>query len=246
MKIKRELQIVFFASMCLLWVSGSGIAQETTSDFVIEKSIKFHDPLSRWNKTTLSVHIQEPRIQNPLRFSKLKLNLSNGEFSLIREYELGEVDRIISATREARILVNGTSNFSEEVREEYRLDSSRNMGYKTFYQMLYGFPMSLSGDLVEEISQFSKETVFGKEYFMIEYTLKEPIISDRWKVYFSKEDYSVQALKFVHREPEKEDEIILFGGEFIWDKITIPRYRHWYLSESREYLGSDIIVKELD
>lgn len=105
--------------------------------------------------------------------------------------------------------------------------------------------MSLRSDLVKDFSRYSNEEVFGTEYFMIEFTLKESIISDRWQVYFSKKDYSVQALKFVHDDPDEEDEIVLFDGRYFWEGITIPRYRHWYLSESKEYLGSDIIVKEL-
>lgn len=246
MKIRKELHFIALVSSFFLGISIHGYSQGVTSEFVLEQSIKFHDPESKWNQTTLSIYIQEPRIQNPGRYSKLRMTMSTGRFSLSREYEIGEVERIISDLGELKVLVNGSANYSEEIKEEYRLDSSRNSGYKTFYQMLIGFPMSLTGDLVEEVSQISTEAVFGTEYFMIEFTLRESIISDLWQVYFSKDDYSIQALKFIHEDPDEEDEIIIFDGAYTWDGITIPRYRHWYVSESKKYLGSDIIVKELD
>ncbi len=246
MKIKRKFRLVLLVSFFFFCTSGVGFSQETTSEYIFEQSIKFHDPDSKWNQATLLVHIQEPRIQNPGRFSKLMLDMSSGNFSLSREYEIGEVKRTISKEGEAKVLVNGSATFSEKIKEDYRLDSSRNVGYRTFYQMLSGFPMSLRNDLVKKISQHSREEVFGTEYFMIEFALKESIISDLWRVYFSKEDYSVRALKFIHGDPNEEDEVILFDGSYSWDGITIPRYRHWYLSESQEYLGSDIIVKQLE
>ena len=245
MKIRKGLHFIVLVSTLYLGISIQGFSQELTSEFVLEQAMKFHDPDSKWNQTTLSIHIQEPRIQNPGRFSKLTLNTSRGQFSLSRDYEIGEVERLISSEGEAKVLVNGSISYSEEIKEEYRLDSSRNAGYKTFYQMLYGFPMSLKGDLIKEVSKPVIEEVFDKEYIMIEFSLSESIISDRWQVYFSKEDYSVRALKFIHEEPDEEDEVILFDGIYTWDGISIPRYRHWYLSDSREYLGSDIIVKEL-
>ncbi len=245
MKNEKEHYLLVITTLLIFFTFNSGYAQEKSSNFIMEQSLKFHDPDSKWNYSTISIHIQEPRLQNPGRFSKLSLNPGSGEFSLSRDYEIGEIDRIISTTGEASVLVNGRSTFSEEVREEYRLDSSRNMGYKTFYQMLYGFPMSLKGDLIKEASKPVTGEVFDKEYIMIEFSLSESIISDRWQVYFSKEDYSVRALKFLHEEPDEEDEVILFDGIYTWDGISIPRYRHWYLSDSREYLGSDIIVKEL-
>ncbi|MBO6525277.1 MAG: hypothetical protein JJ971_15725 [Balneolaceae bacterium] len=239
------MRFTLVVMLFLLGTSSSGLAQEITSEFVLEESMKFHDPESKWSQVTLAIHIQEPRIQNPGRYSKLIMDMATGSFSLSREYEIGEVERIISDEGEAIVLVNGSANYSEEVKEEYRLASSRNEGYRTFYEMLGGFPMSLRSDLVKDFSRYSNEEVFGTEYFMIEFTLKESIISDRWQVYFSKKDYSVQALKFVHDDPDEEDEIVLFDGRYFWEGITIPRYRHWYLSESKEYLGSDIIVKEL-
>lgn len=246
MKIRKELQFIVLVSSLFLGISIQGFSQGVSSEFVLEQSTKFHDPNSKWSQTTLSIHVQEPRIQNPGRYSKLRMEMSTGSFSLSREYDIGEVERIISDVGELKVLVNGSANYSEEIKEEYRLDSSRNSGYKTFYQMLMGFPMSLKGDLVEEVSQISTEAVFGTEYLMIEFILRESIISEVWQVYFSKEDYSIRALKFIHGNLEEEDEIIIFDGAYTWDSITIPRYRHWYLSESKEYLGSDIIVKELE
>lgn len=246
MKNKKAFCLLLITTLLIFLIFDSGYAQERSSDFILEQSLKFHDPDSKWNQTILSIHIQEPRILNPGRFSKLSLHPGSGKFSLSRDYEIGEVSRIISDEGEAIVLVNGSSNYSQDIKEEYRLDGSRNMSYRNFYQILYGFPMSLKEDIVEQASKPGYDVVFDTEYIMIEYVLKESIISDRWKVYFSKDNYSVQALRFVHTGSEEQDEVILFDREYTWDGITIPRFRHWYLLESKEYQGSDIIVKGID
>ncbi len=236
---------LFFAIALILGSYGVQ-AQTLSGKELLQKSKSFHDPDGNWGSQVLRIHIQEPRPQTPFRFSELTLDLKTGAFNLGREYEVGSVERIITESGEAKVLVNGSEEFSDEIKEELRLDASRNTGYRSFYRLMQGIPMSLDDSKVKEIGEVQEEKIDEEAVFAISIELKEPMISSNWLLYISKEDYSVVALRFLHQDSEREDEMIVFDGLYEFENIRVPRFRHWYEADSGEYSGSDIIVKELN
>ncbi|RNC84665.1 MAG: hypothetical protein ED557_06715 [Balneola sp.] len=221
-------------------------AQSVSGEELLHKSKNYHDPDGNWGNQVLKLHIQEPRPQTPFRFSELTLDLQTGAFNLGREYEVGSVVRIITESGEAKVLVNGSEDFSEEIKEELRLDASRNSGYRSFYRLMQGIPMSLDDSTIKEFGEVQEEVFADEAVFAISIELNEPMISGEWLFYISKEDYSVVALRFLHRDTEREDEMIVYDGIYEFENIRIPRFRHWYEADSWKYSGSDIIVKEID
>jgi len=106
--------------------------------------------------------------------------------------------------------------------------------------------MSLTQDLIENISKPQKLIFQGKIVYAVNIELIEPVISKNWQLIVDRENYSLIGLKFVHSEASvQQDEMILFKGKYTWNGITIPRFRHWYEVESGKYLGSDIVVRPL-
>lgn len=210
------------------------------SEYILAKSKEHHDPNGKWEQTELTVHIQEPRVRTPLRYTKLVLNNATDFFSLIRDSEIGEVNRMIDSSGQASVLVNGSSEISDTVKEEYRLNEDRNFGYRSFYQLMYGLPMSISDELILNMEDARTDFVEEQQVHAIPIELEEPMISKHWELLISLDNYKIKGLKFIHADGE--DELIMFDGSYSWDKISIPRFRHWYLAESKEYLGSDVIV----
>ena len=125
------------------------------------------------------------------------------------------------------------------------MDASRNAGYRSFYRTINGLPITLGESIVSQINEVEEVKLNCKEVYSISMELKEPMISDRWLLYLNK-DYYLEAVRFLHNDPEREDEMIIFDGKYTFEAIMVPRFRHWYEAESMEYLGSDVIVKELD
>ena len=217
-----------------------------TAQEILELSQKKHDPNGNWSQAELSVHIQEPRIQNELRYSVLTLNNKNGYFSLIRDSEVGMVERIIDENGKSSVLLNGSNQIEEKLKEEYRLGADRNEGYRSFYELMYGLPMSINEEVWGNIQDAEFTTLEGQEVYKVRVELKEAMISKYWELLIDPADYSLVALKFDHSDdPNWPDEIIRFEGEYSFDGITIPRFRHWYEEESGEYLGSDVILKKM-
>ena len=211
---------------------------------ILELIKQKYDPESNWDTTKLNIHIQEPRVQNTARFSVLRLDNNSGSFSLNREYDVGTVERIITENMRAEVLLNGSSGMSEEIKAEYGFMSERNFGYRTFYQLMYGLPMSLTEDIVEELGDIESANFAGRDVYSISIELREVIISKHWKLLIDKIDHTLIALIF--ERSGTQGEMIVFDGTFTWDRITTPRFRHWYETGSGEYLGSDVIVKDLD
>ncbi|MEQ8524766.1 hypothetical protein [Gracilimonas sp.] len=232
--------------MLIVSIQPKLVAQDKTPSEILRLSQERHDPNANWESAKLHIHLQEPRPQTPSRYSILYLDNATGEFRLTRTVEEGVIERIITPTGEAKILLNGSDDFSEAIREKYRLNAGRNSGYKSFYQILNGLPMSLNKNVVEEI-QRGEDGVFEEmEIYTIRVELIEQIISKYWVLHIAKEDYSLVGLKFDHHEDSnQEDELIHFGGEFTFEEVIIPRFRHWYHEDSKEYLGTDVIVKEI-
>ncbi|WP_421774018.1 DUF6503 family protein [Gracilimonas sp.] len=220
------------------------LAQHKSGIEVLSLSQKYHDPGNDWSDAVLNIRIQEPRLQNPQRYSILILNNKTGYFSLVRDSEVGQVERIIDGEGSSRVLLNGSTQIDEDTVNEYRLGEERNSGYHSFYEMMYGLPMSITENMWENIKDAESTTLEGQEVYKVQVKLKEAIISKHWVLYFDKNDYSLAALKFEHSgDPNRPDEIIMFDGAYHLGEISIPRFRHWYHQESGEYRGSDVILK---
>jgi len=243
-------------SILILAIAFSGAVSDSiqylssgmeSSIAILEKSRIAHDPSGRWDTFRFSIHIQEPRPQTPLRYSELMLDNQTGAFRLKRIYEPGTIERIITEDEESQILLNGSSDIPAQVREEYRLSEDSNFVYRNFYQTINGLPMSLTEEKWINIEEPEKITFDEQSVYQIRVELAEPMISKYWELMIDSEDYSLVALKFDHSEDgDRPDELILFDGSLSLGGITIPRFRHWYYYDSREYLGSDVIVKSME
>ncbi|MGN8226331.1 hypothetical protein [Gracilimonas sp. BCB1] len=215
------------------------------SSYLLRQSQNAHDPNNEWAGAILNIHIQEPRLQNPQRYSILTLNNKTGYFSFIRDSEVGKVERIIDEEGNPKVLLNGSTQIVEDTVNEYRLGEDRNAGYRSFYELMYGLPMSVTEEMWASIEDAELLSLEGQEVYKVRLELKQAMISKHWVLYFDKNKYSLAALKFDHSEDSnRPDEIIMFDGEYKLGEITIPRFRHWYHMESGEYRGSDVILKE--
>jgi hypothetical protein len=215
-----------------------------TAREVLEMSQKYHDPDENWGQTEFSAHIQEPRTMNPQRYSRIEIDNETGTFKLVRDSDAGPIERMIDEEGTPTVFLNGSSDITEEQKEEFRLDEQRNFGYQSFYTLMYGLPMSLTDEVVDSIGDLQNSTYEGEVVYSIHIELKEAMISKNWELMVNRDNHSLVALRFDHSDdPDWPDEVLVFDGSYCWDEITIPRFRHWYNIETGVYLGSDVIVQ---
>lgn len=192
----------------------------------------------------MNLHIQEPRIANPHRYSILQLDNSTDFFKLSRNRDQHISEHVIDNNGNSFVLLNGKAETDTALIKKYRLDASRNIGYKSFYQLLYGLPMSLNDSLKEIVSV--SESVFNEEQcFKIEMELKEPVISKFWNLFVSRSTMEIKGVEIIVSDKPDGGERIYFDGLIMVNGIKIPRIRHWHELKSNTYSGTDVIIKEL-
>ncbi len=241
MKLKHLfiiLTILFNSSFC----KPDKTPLKLTGIVLLEKSIEYHDPGGNWSNSSISVHIQEPRIGNPSRYSILQIDNEREYFALTRATDEGDAKRVVEKNT-ARVFLNGTKDIPLNMVEELRLSPEANFGYQRFYRLMYGLPMSLLEDEIKEVKDPVRTSFLAKDVFEVEVILNEAMISDTWVLYIDTSNFQLLGLRLLHEAEDNEDEQIIFDGAYEFDGITIPRFRHWSRIQSKEYRGSDIILK---
>ncbi|MEM9671105.1 MAG: DUF6503 family protein [Cyclobacteriaceae bacterium] len=215
------------------------------SQYILNQSKLKYDVNQQWNQSELSMHIQEPRIGNPQRYSRVVLNNTNNYFEIERTYDEGNIKQSLGDDEDYQVLLDENSDVSAEIREKYRLSEERGEGYRNFYQTMYGLPMSITENFYTEIAPAEPITFEGKDAYRISLELNQEMISKHWRLIIATEDFTLLGVEFYHPENSNEGERIKFEDEVQLGNISLPRMRHWYDNKTEEYLGSDIIVSEI-
>lgn len=208
--------------------------------YILEQSIKLHDPQGSWQNASLEMVIQEPRIQGPERFSNVKLDVSTRAFSLERNREEHISTHIVDENGKARTLLDGEIETNPEVVKKYRLQPERNTNYRGYYEFMYGLPMVLQNDNYQ-MKEVDEVTFNNRTAISIDFELTSPMIASSWRVFFSPDDYKVLGLETLGEKPE-EGEYLIFNGKADINGMNLPRFRHWYDKTNDQYQGSDILV----
>lgn len=212
--------------------------------YILGKSKLKHDPQQEWTHADLKIHIQEPRIQSPERYSKITLNNKGNSFEIERDSEDGKIKRKIDEHGNFQAWLNeGIAPL--EIVEKYGLNKERSEGYWNFYKTMYGLPMSITEDFYLKIDSAAITNFDDKEVYRINVELKDELFSKHWALLISTKNYELVGLEIEFPDKPEKNELIQFEGVFTSGGLNIPRIRHWYSKEQMEYLGSDIIVKEV-
>ncbi|AWX46318.1 hypothetical protein HME9304_03351 [Flagellimonas maritima] len=230
--------------LLLFFLIGCSEKTKVDDQSILEKTIAVHDSLDTWQTATLNLHIQEPRVSNPSRYSILKLDNENNTFELSRNRDEHISKHIIESNGNSSVLLDGKVETDTTLIQKYRLDASRSIGYKNFYKLLYGLPMSLEEAMKEVVS--TSDILFNNENcYSIEIELKEAIISKFWNIYVSKNDMTLKGVDIVFPDDPEKGDRIYFDGTINIDGLKIPRIRHWHELKDDTYSGSDLIIKEI-
>ena len=216
-----------------------------TGQEILQKSIAIHDPNQKWKTTSFHFHIQEPRLSNPSRYSEVKWDNAAGTFELIRNRETHLSTHVIDAQGNATVLLDDSEVIADSLVEKFRLMPERNEIYREFYAMMYGLPMALDEEWVEKIGEVTIEEYHDQACYKLPITLKKEMFSKKWQVYLATASFEFKGMEIIDMNDPTKGESLFFDGSIVINGIRIPRIRHWYDYETEDYLGSDIIVNNL-
>lgn len=212
---------------------------------ILQKSIQAHDPGNKWSTTNLHVHIQEPRLSNPHRYSIIRMNNKEHSFELSRSRGQYISKHFIDKEGISTTLLDNAIITDSTLVRRYRLQPERNFNYQKFYQQLLGLPMSLNHATIDSLGTVSKEVFNKTDSYKIALILKEAVFSKYWNVYISQDEYTILGIEIRFPEDTSKGERLYFTGVIHINGIKIPRIRHWYEYSDHTYSGSDIIVKTI-
>ncbi len=247
--IKLQITTNSFFVFLLIIISACSTSTEPqtlTSQEILQKSIEYHDPNNNWQRLNIHLHIQEPRIDNPERYSIVKLNNRSDAFELIRNRNEHISRHVIDSEGKPTVLFNENENIPPELVAKYRLNPDRNFVYRDFYKMLYGLPMTLNDATIKAMGQVESTIYNGEVCHQIPLELKEEMFSKHWVIYIAKSNFTYCGMEIIFPDDNTKGERLYFDGEVNLDKIKIARYRHWHTYPEGKYSGSDIVVKDIN
>lgn len=217
--MKISVKAFFLFSIILACLSCKPQKPKTGLQLV-EQSIKYHDPKSKWPdlKATFVLKDSLPPGRDS-RTYEFAVDNSNSKMSYSikgLEYEVWN-DSVIQI--------------------EGEIEKERALRMRNYYTYLWGLPMKLNdpGTVIEE--EINTEVIDGKEYLVV----RVPYETDIWYFYFDPKTYRMAAYKFYKDEPNQIGEIIYLKGEIEYSDLKIPANRNWYRTEKPEFLGTDML-----
>ncbi len=218
------------------------IGQQLTGAQLLEKAISFHDPNSAWQSLHAQLNIKMNTPDGKERVSEITMDLPKEYFKVNSTKDGTEIEQIVSK-QTCELILNGSTDISEEEIKTHRLTCERAKMYKDYYTYLYGLPMKLKdkGTIIDPDVQ--TKTFKGKEYLVLKVTYEKEVGEDIWYFYFDPQTYAMEVYQFFHDESKNDGEYILLSGIETVSGIKMPKTRAWYYNKDDKYLGTDILTK---
>ncbi len=235
--MKNHIVIIF-----LLVFVNTISSQNITPEDLISKSIQYHDPSGLLMKKDVSMLFTGTRPGGEDSKTTVVFNIKKETFQM--ENMRDEMSIVSSVDKgNATILLDGKKEYSDEMKEKYRLDPKRVVMMKNYYQYLWLMPMKLNdpGTIIDpEVKQVD---FFGEDLLQVKVSYSPEVGKDVWYFYFNPTSYAMQGYRFYHDEAKNDGEYILLEDEAIYENIRLPQKRTWYTHKEDKLLGTDILDK---
>ena len=234
-------------SICLVLILCAGnqfsLAQSLDGAELLRKSIDFHDPNNNWERKKFAFTLRKTRPNSPNRKSYVFINGRKDYFEL-RQKRDNHVIKYSIQHGNVDIHFDGSDQYSERLRDSFRLTPERGLLLKNYYSYLWGQPMKLK-DPGTQVHEKIRETNFnGVPVYVLKVSYDPDIGEDLWYFYFEKKDYRLCGYRFFHDENKNDGEFITLSEMVTINGIRIPKVRKWYTNQDQKYLGSDIVIIE--
>lgn len=217
-------------------------SQNISAEQIIEKSIEYHDPDGILLKKELNLDLIETRPNGADRNSTLVINIKKDRFELVRKND-GQVVKSEYKKGKVSYSIDGEEDISKEDIEKHRLNDSRTIMLKNYYQYLWLLPMKLKDEGTNFNPLVKKVDFFGKTSLEVRVTYDPNVGNDVWYFYFNPETYALQGYRFYHDEEKNDGEYIILDNEVKYKNIRLPKERKWYTHKEDKFLGTDILIE---
>ncbi|NNF18276.1 MAG: hypothetical protein HKN61_00770 [Flavobacteriaceae bacterium] len=234
--LKHLFAILFLMSL------SQALGQSMSASELLDKAIDYHDPMGEWGNLQQKLFITMSYPDGRERLSEVTIDLPKEYFSL--KSKTGEnVSQYTLAKGDCSLMLNGSTDISEEEKKTHRLNCERAESMKNYYQYLYGLPMKLKDKGTQLSPTVATKEFKGKEYKVLKVTYDEAVGKDTWYFYFDPETYAMEVYQFFHDESKNDGEYILLSETENVGAIKMPKVREWYYNKDDKHLGTDTLTK---
>ncbi len=218
------MKLTLATVLAFILFSSPVFSQELSSEEVLNKAIKYHDPNGEWSTFAYRLFFDQ--------------ELQDGSTSK-EVVELDNSKSYFKASRRKNEVEFGLSNDSCFVVSTKQVPCERITMMRNYYLYLWGLPMKLK-DPGTNLDSKVRSGKFG-EFDC--YILRVPYEKDIWYFYFDQESYAMRGYEFFKNEAKQVGERIALSGELTVGSLRIPKNRKWNNTHDLQYLATDKLVK---
>jgi hypothetical protein len=214
------------------------VAQQLSSLEILDRSIKYHDPMGNWENFRDTLFIVQTTPERPESYRKIFIDKRAGTFGYSIERGQDVVNCYLTAET-CEYTWNGQTNIPDTIVTQQRLTRERAEMYRDYYLYLYGLPMKLKdkGTILHE--SYDDYDFYGRESYRLKVTYQADVGEDTWYFYIDRKTFALVAYQFFHDESKFDGEYILLEKEKTIQGIKMPQNRSWYTNKEKKLLGVD-------
>lgn len=209
---------------------------------VLEQSIAHHDPEDHWGNSRFALGFRETRPDGTERRTKVQFQDTLDSFEILTQRDGARIEGLL-AGEECILTLDGSTKFSDEDRDKYRLTCDRIRWLRNYYTYLWGLPMKLRDPGTRIDPEVTDAWYQEQKVWSMKVTYEEAVGSDTWYFYFDQQTHALVGYRFFHDEAKGDGEYIVLEGETETEGMRIPTKRSWYVNADGRHLGDDILVE---
>lgn len=208
---------------------------------VIEQAIAYHDPAGLWGNARFEMSFRETRPDGSERRTRVRFDDRQRSFEILTERDGAEIEGLL-AGEDCIITLDGSTEFTDEERDQYRLTCARIRWLRNYYTYLWGMPMKLRDPGTRIDPEVTDAWYQEQRVWVVRVTYDEGVGSDIWYFYFDQETHALVGYRFYHDETKNDGEYIVLSGETEAAGMQLPTTRKWYTNAEGRHLGDDILT----
>jgi hypothetical protein len=228
-------------ALSLALSAGPVAADLSRSAALVEQAIAFHDPQGLWKNGVFRLRLEETRPDGPSRKTTLLVDNASGRFEITTQRDGAQIDGVL-ADGGCEMRLNGSTQFSDEDEEKYRLTCERLEWLRDYYVYLWGLPMKLLDEGTVLDPDVLDTTYQERPVQAVRVTYDLSVGSDIWYFYLDTETHALAGYRFFHDEAKGDGEYITLEGQIEAGGLRLPKSRAWFTNAEERYLGTDTLV----
>lgn len=241
----KNFTIPFFFLFLLfftIYLQPGVIAQDLSAEDILNKSIQFHDPEGQWYTSQINLDLKGEYASGLVVQSAIEIYMPSHNFTSRSTRSERELVRKITGDS-CFHSVDGNVDIRPEEKMRLKLTCKQTARTRNYNIYLYGLPMKLKDESAILNPLVERETLKGKEYYVIKVSYSPEVGIDIWRFFIHPKTFQMEAYQFYKNEKDKKGEMIFLEGLTQVGAMKLPKARTWYDWPEEKLLGKDIVEK---